>query len=569
MVDRSILWRRPTAWDLTPAKALVIAAIVLVTGITIAYFGERSYRAQKVTETTVQARILASTVAAALVFKDRNTGQEYVNALQANPEVQAAAIYNADGSLFVGYSRSATAALPDIAPSVGVTAGDGHLIVAIPVVEGGTTLGTIALKTISEPVAQRLRRAAIISLLAIMASLVVGILVQAQAVLRKANVELSNRASELADLNQRLQAEIGERQKAEEVLRKQRFRQVVESAPSAMVLVNAAGAIEMVNAEAERLFGFKRLELLGRPAEILVPARSRDLFPDQWRALFLDSRARIVAMSGDLFGLRKDGSEFPIECNMSAVETDEGFMALSAIVDISDRIRQEETIRMALREKEILLAEIHHRVKNNLQIVNSLLSLQSATIGNEIALRLLTESRNRIHSMALIHQTLYASKDFGQVNFARFLEDLVSALVSSYGVDPQRVSVSIVAADAALPIGAAIPCGLIVNELVSNALKYAFPGSASGEIRVALVAESGKWFELSVSDNGIGFPPESDTARTPALGLQLVELLAEQLGAEISVHRSDPTRFALRFAVGPGALGPLDREAQFGPSRPQ
>ena len=226
-------------------------------------------------------------------------------------------------------------------------------------------------------------------------------------------------------------------------------------------------------------------------------------------------------------------------------------MVLSAIVDISDRKQKEERIQLALKEKDVLLGEVHHRVKNNLQIVHSLLDLQSSRITDRTALAMLRDSQNRIRSMGLIHQTLYQSKDFAKVDFSRFLDSLVPTLVGSYGVNPDRITLSVEAEQVLFPINAAIPCGLVVNELISNALKHAFPGGRSGEIRVRLFSEPDGVTVLSVADDGVGIPEGVDLGRTSTLGLQLVTLLADQLGGKIAMRRSDPTEFVLSFAIQP------------------
>src|SRR5579863_8670233 len=179
----------------------------------------------------------------------------------------------------------------------------------------------------------------------------------------------------------------GLEQNVEQALRRseERLRRVVEAAPNALVMINAGGKIEMVNAQAERVFGYSRSEILGQPVEMLVPERFRGGHPDLRASFFADPGTRPMGAGRDLFGLRKDGSEFPVEIGLNPIETEEGTMVLSAIVDISDRKQKEAGIRAALQEKDVLLGEIHHRVKNNLQIVCSLLDLQSGRISDPAA----------------------------------------------------------------------------------------------------------------------------------------------------------------------------------------
>ena len=329
----------------------------------------------------------------------------------------------------------------------------------------------------------------------------------------------------------------------------ERFRRVVEAAPNAMVMISPAGQIEMVNAQAERMFGYERAEMLGQSIEFLVPDRFRGHHPALRTAFFADPHSRPMGAGRDLYGLRKDGSEFPVEIGLNPIETEEGEMVLSAIVDISDRKQKEERIQAALKEKDTLLGEIHHRVKNNLQVVHSLLDLQSDLITDEHVVGILRESQNRIKSMALIHQTLYESKDFVQVDFSSFLDTLAPTLISSYGMDSDRIALSIDTVEVLLPINAAIPCGLIVNELISNALKHAFPDGQGGEISIGLAAEPDGRAMLSVSDSGVGIDPGLDLGQTTTLGLQLVALLTDQLSGDLEIQRANPTRFILRFPI--------------------
>ena len=329
------------------------------------------------------------------------------------------------------------------------------------------------------------------------------------------------------------------------------FRQIVEAAPNAMVLVNGAGRIEMVNAQAEHIFGYERNEILGRPIDLLMPERFRDGHPESPIAFFADPRTltRRATAGKDVYAVRKDGGEFPVEIGLNPIDTEEGPMVLSTIVDVSHAKEEEERTRAALKEKDILLSEIHHRVKNNLQIVSSLLSLQSARTTDPAALDLLRECQNRVHSMALIHQTLYGSNDFSRVDFARFIGVLLPALIISHQIDPNRIAVRVDVEPVRLPIGIAVPCGLVVNELITNAFKHAFRDRDRGEIRIALTRQLGNEAMLSVSDNGIGLPDRLDIMKTDTLGLQLVEALVSQLDGAVSINRCDPTRFSLRFPI--------------------
>lgn len=335
----------------------------------------------------------------------------------------------------------------------------------------------------------------------------------------------------------------------ETALRKseERFRQVVESAPSAMVMVRANGTIEMVNAQAEKMFGYDRSELLGKSMEILVPERFRGAHPKHRAAFFTAPQSRPMGAGRDLFALRKDGSEFPVEIGLNPIETEDGTQVLSAIVDISDRKHKEERIHAALKEKDILLGEIHHRVKNNLQIICSLLDLQAEGIDDPALTETLRESQNRIRSMALIHQTLYQSQDFARVDFAAFLDTLAPTLISSYGMDPARISLRLDVDRVVLPINDAVPCGLVVNELMSNALKHGFSGGQSGYVGIELANDGADWVTLAVSDNGVGLPTDFDLQSSPTLGMQLVVLLVDQLGGTLEVHPREPTCFKLRF----------------------
>ena len=217
--------------------------------------------------------------------------------------------------------------------------------------------------------------------------------------------------------------------------------------------------------------------------------------------------------------------------------------------ELTQRRQAEAHLTASLREKEVLLKEVHHRVKNNMQIVSSLLELQSDVIDDAALLAQFRDSQDRIRSMALVHETLYQSQDLARLDLARYIHTLSAQLVRSYSVDPQRITVQIQVEPIILDIDQAIPCGLILNELLSNAFKYAFPQNRTGAVHVALHADTAQHAALVVRDNGIGFPDEIDFRHTESLGLQLIAMLTEQLQGTITLERADGTTFTLTFPV--------------------
>jgi PAS domain S-box-containing protein len=329
----------------------------------------------------------------------------------------------------------------------------------------------------------------------------------------------------------------------------ERLRQVIESAPSAIVMVNAGGEIVLVNGQTEKVFGYRREELIGQRIELLVPERLRAHHPEYRNGFLRQPQARPMGEGRDLFARRRDGSEFPVEIGLNPIETEEGAMVLSTIVDISARKQAEEAIKSSLREKEVMLKEIHHRVKNNLQIISSLLDLQSGTINDPRVLQSFQESQHRIRSMALIHEKLYQSPDLAEVDFADYVRSLIAYLLRAYRISEATVSLKLDAEPVRLRIDTAIPCGLILNELVSNSLKHAFPDGRRGAITVAVRAEPEGRASLRVSDNGVGLPQGDDWWAGPSLGLRLVRTLTQQLRGTMTVETVAGATFNLSFPL--------------------
>jgi two-component sensor histidine kinase len=216
-------------------------------------------------------------------------------------------------------------------------------------------------------------------------------------------------------------------------------------------------------------------------------------------------------------------------------------------IDITERKQAQNQLRASLHEKDLLLKEIHHRVKNNLQVVGSLLWLQANTIQDPNIRQLFEESQNRLYSMALIHEQLYRSSNLSEIDFGDYLRDLVENLIESYSDHRDRLETIVQVESIAVNVETASACGLLVTELVSNALKYAFPEGRSGQLAIHCHRDMDQQFWLTVQDNGVGLPSDLEQRKAKSLGLQLVDRLAQQLNATIHISTSPGTCFQFRF----------------------
>lgn len=335
------------------------------------------------------------------------------------------------------------------------------------------------------------------------------------------------------------------------------FHVALEAAPIGMMLVGADGRIAIVNTQLELLFGYGKGELVGAPVEQLVPARFRAGHP-AFRAAFASApTTRPMGVGRDLHGLRRDGTEVPIEIGLNPLTTSAGSFVLSSVVDISERKRAEadrerllDELRGALRERELMLQEIHHRVKNNLQIITSVINLQLDRIDDAHSRTALVDCRSRVHAMSLIHEQLYESSDYARVRLAPYVGELARNVVRAAEASAGRIALALELDDVQVPVDQAIPCGLIVTELLTNALKHGFPDGRPGTLRVALRADCARSVELVVGDNGVGMPA-TPTPRTDSLGLQLVHALTSQLGGRVQIDAGPGTTFHVSFPREP------------------
>ena len=317
-----------------------------------------------------------------------------------------------------------------------------------------------------------------------------------------------------------------------------KFRTIFENAVDGIYQRSPSGFFFSANPALAKTHGFDS------PEEFINAIRDNEyqfyVEPGQREAIKrrMDEQGEVRAFETQTY--RKDGSRIWISESARAARDEEGrIVSYDGIVeDITARKLAEGKIKDALREKELLLREIYHRVKNNMQIVSSLLSLQARQIDDPRIREIFKESQGRVRSMALVHEKLYMSKDLSRIDFSSYLDSLTRHLIQSYQVDPNLIHLELNVENVDLDIHTAVPCGLIVNELVSNSLKHAFPEGRKGRIAVELRRLDGR-LQLKLGDDGIGFPEGFDLKNTETLGMQIVMLLVSQIEGTIELRRED------------------------------
>ena len=350
--------------------------------------------------------------------------------------------------------------------------------------------------------------------------------------------------------------------KSKEILieSEEKYRSVVESAMDAIITLNRGGTIVSWNRGAYDIFGYDADEVIGKSATMLMSKEYKDDFFKGSSKFKPDYNFKSFKKEG-MNALRKNGDNFPFDISVAAWNSRGEDYFTAIIQDVTDRKKAEEQLKESLNEKDILLKEIHHRVKNNLMVISSLLSLQSRYIKDKDTLNIFKESQSRARSMALIHEKLYSSDDLKRINFGEYIRTLTTDLFHTYVTDPGLIKLDIDVDDVMLDINTAVPLGLIVNELVSNSMKHAFPGlyraefadnagtgkdEVMDEINVNFKPER-DYFVLIVKDNGIGFPEELDFKNTDSLGLRLVNSLTDQIRGCIQLKVDGGTEFKIKF----------------------
>lgn len=343
--------------------------------------------------------------------------------------------------------------------------------------------------------------------------------------------------------------DITDRKQAEELLRlrEQQFRQAIMNAPYPIILHAEDGEIVQLNQVWTELTGYEAADIptVADWTEKAYGQRMETVRAGIDRLYALNERVH----EGEFTPRTKDGQQRIWDFSSAPVGrlSDGRRLVLSMAADITARKQAEMDLRTALAEKEVLLKEIHHRVKNNLQIVSGLLQLQAQGLDDTRMVGALRESQNRVEAMSLIHKKLYTSSDLGQIDVADYIHSLATSILTTYQILPGRITLTVDVEPIVLSLDQAIPCGLIINELVSNALKYAFPNNCFGEINIKL-CQINAHFELTIQDNGVGLPAHLNWHNIQSLGLSLVQALAtDQLEGNLVVDHSQGAKFTITF----------------------
>ncbi len=362
---------------------------------------------------------------------------------------------------------------------------------------------------------------------------------------------IAERTAELAIANEQMKAEIEKRKRVEEIfkLEKNMAQMYLNIAGVMIVVLSADQKVVLINKKGCDVLGYEEKEILGKNwFDMFIPQRDRKQTKIVFKKVFVGEIETVGYYVNSV--LAKNGEERMVAWHNTLFKDGENNIigTLSSGEDITERIKAQNALKTSLKEKEVLLREIHHRVKNNMQVITSLLKLQSANIKHKPYSEMFKESRNRIKSMALVHERLYKSQELARIDFGRYVKDLVSGLYSSYGIETSGIKLELDLESVLLEPDSAITCGLIINELVSNSLKHAFADKRKGTIKIVLCSIDERSLELSVSDDGIGLPPQLDIRNAESLGLRLILMLSEdQLDGDIKLDRTGGTKFTVRF----------------------
>jgi PAS domain S-box-containing protein len=540
-----------------------IALLLACAGIIV--YDQMTYKQVMRRKLDTLAEIIGNHCTAALIFEHEKDARETLSTLlKAEKYIVFASLYDKNDKIFARYKREgvATTTLPPLPEEEGSYFEKDYLILFQEIMLEGERIGKVYIQSNLGEIKARLKSFIIIVIVVLIISFLVSYLMTAklqriisEPIFHLANVarevslqkDYSIRAekssqdelgflterfnemlvqiqdredalqkahNELEIRAQELQKELTERKQAEEELKtsEEKYRILTEGAPIGIYTSDCEGNFLYGNKMAEEIFGFGREELVGKNLVNLKLLSLSDV--NKITELLTLSKLGKETEPHEFTLNRNDGSKVIIRNHNRLLTISGEKLVLTMVEDITERKRSEEQIKASLKEKEVLLKEIHHRVR----------------------------------SMALIHEKLYQSKDMANIDFSEYVQSLTTYLFHSYGVKTGTISMNLSIDNVLLGVDKAIPCGLIINELVSNSLKYAFPNGNKGEINIQLYSDNDNHVIMNIDDNGVGIPEDIDFQKTKTLGLQLVNILTRQLKGTIKLDHEEGTRFEIVFA---------------------
>lgn len=352
--------------------------------------------------------------------------------------------------------------------------------------------------------------------------------------------------AQLELINQQLEHEIAERKQVEKSLRESeaRYRAIVEDQTEMICRFLPDGTLTFVNDAYCRYFERTPANLIGHSFKPIIFPEDKESIEQQLKTL--SSENPVITVTNRI--IRPNGEVRLNEwTNRIIFDPQSGFVEVQAVGRDITEVQQTRQLQAALKEKDVLLQEIHHRVKNNLQMIYSLLRLQARKVRDPEASEILLDSQNRVKSIAMIHEKLYRVEDLSEIDLEQYISTLAASLFSSYKGDANLIELAVDVEPVFLNIDSAIPCGLIINELMTNSLKYAFPVEKQGKIGVALHLDANNCINLVIYDTGVGFAATEESAKTEKLGLNLVRDLVKQLQGTIEINNQEGTLIKITF----------------------
>ena len=590
---------------------------LILSGAAFVFFDQYTFKDKTVQELRILADVIGTNLTAALTFGNPSDAHSTLSALAAEPDIIAATVFDIDGRAFAQYlSPGRTSLLPRSMyrePAQQFT--ENQLIVYRSIDLDGDQIGTIAVqKDLREVQARLTAFGTAVSIVTIASALLVLVLVfrlqrvilvpilylvgaakQVSAIqdysirvprgsgdeigvlittfnqmleqIQSRDEALTSAKNELEDRvverTCELELEISNKKRAEETLRasERRFRAMIERGSDIINVVSHDGLVSYESPSVQTVLGHSPDKMTGRPiTDIFHPdqqesAREWLIATSRQPGQPLSFQARVKASDGTWREMEAYATNLIYESAVDGIVVN--------MRDITDRTHAEAQIKASLAEKEVLLKEIHHRVKNNLQVISSLLNLQSGRIEDEAVREKFLDSERRVRSMALIHERLYRSDDLARIDLAEYINNLVAGFRSAFEGTLAKVRIDVMVEPIHLGVDQAVPTGLIVNELVSNSLKHAFPSDRSGKVVINVVTETPEMVLVTVTDDGVGLSSEYDTRKTRSLGMQLVSTLVKQLAGTLEFDNAQGTSWFIRF---PYQSSPHQERAEHAPA---